>query len=136
MNQRVLNVLILSISLLFTQGLFAQPQTANIDEKPIILFVEFEFNAKDIALAKELLTDMQNQSLDNEEGCISYDILLSGEQPNTIFIYECYENEVALKKHNSTPYFKSIVEKKLAPIIKSQKIQKLKPMNDFGAIAF
>lgn len=135
MTQRLLNVFILSILLLFTNGIFAQP-TANSDEKPIILFVEFEFNAKDKALAMELLTEMQNQTLDNEEGCIMYDILLSKEQPNTLFIYECYENDAALKKHNAAPYFKNIVEKKLVPIIKTQKILTLKPMNDFGAIAF
>lgn len=132
MNQRLLNVLVLSISLFFSQGIFAQQEVANNDEKPVVLFVEFEFEAKDMGLAIELLTEMQNQTYENEEGCMMYDLLLSGEKPNTIYIYECYENNAAVRLHNDSPYFKNIVGNKLPPLIKSQKILTLSPINDMG----
>ena len=132
MNRRLLQVLVLFLSLFFSLSLFAHGQSVNNDEKPVVLFVEFSFDVKDMELAIEILTEMQNQTYENEEGCISYDLLLSKEDPNTVFIYECYENNAAVKLHNNTPYLKDIVVKKLTPIIKSQKIKTLSPINDMG----
>jgi hypothetical protein len=37
-----------------------------------------------------------------------------------------------LDAHNNAPYFKKIVNDKLVPIIKAQKILKLNPINDIG----
>ena len=86
----------------------------------------------DMDLAVELLTEVQNQTYENEEGCIAYDLHLSEENPTTIYIYECYENSAALKLHNSASYYKDIVVKKLVPIIKTEKILTLHPINDMG----
>lgn len=102
------------------------------NEKPIALFIEFQFETKDMNLAVELLTEMQNQTIEHEEGCIAYDILKNNEEPNTIYIYECYENKAALDAHNKASYFKEIVDKKLSTLIKEQKILKLNPINDLG----
>ena len=132
MNQRLLSLLFLSLSLVFTQALFAQQEN---EKKPVVLFVEFEFDAKNLDTALDFLTEMQEQSLENEEGCIAYDILLSEEKPNTVYIYECYESKAALKLHNDATYYKNIVEKKLKPIIKAQKILNLSPLNEMGFIA-
>ena len=115
-------------------NLAAQQSKLNNNGKPTSLFVEFQFEAKDMDLAIELLTTMQNKVIEHEEGCIVYDILLSEKEPNTIYLYECYENDAALDIHNKAPYFKNIVEKQLAPLIKSQKILKLHPINDVGAM--
>lgn len=115
-----------------SNNLSAQQKTVVDNNKPIVLFVEFEFETKDMNLAVELLTDMQNQTIENEEGCIAYDMLLNVEEPNTIYLYECYENKVALDAHNNASYFKEIVEEKLSPLIKTKKILKLNPINDIG----
>lgn len=133
MNQRFFTVLTLMVSLFISSVLFAQ-EGVNKNEKPVVLFVEFEFEAKDMGQAIDLLTEIQNQTIENEEGCITYDILLNAEYPNTIYIYECYENGAAVKHHNNTPYFKSIVDKKLTPLIKNKKILTLSPINEIGAM--
>ena len=134
MKKNILHLIILSIIIIMPNNLSAQQNKLSNNEKPISLFVEFQFEEKDMSLAIELLTTMQNKVIENEEGCIVYDILLSEEEPNTIYLYECYENKTALDIHNKTPYFNSIVEKQLAPLIKSQKILKLHPINDVGAM--
>ena len=114
--------------------LSAQQSKLSNNEKPISLFVEFQFEAKDMKLAIELLTTMQNKVIEHEEGCIVYDKILSEEEPNTIYLYECYENKTALDVHNKASYFKSIVENQLVPLIKDQKILKLHPINEIGAM--
>lgn len=135
MKQRLLGLLFLSLSLLVTPTLFAQQNGAGMGEKAIVLFVEFQFEPANLNTALDLLTEMQNQTLENEEGCIAYDILLNKEKPNTVYIYECYENSAALKKHNNATYYKDIVDKKLKPLIKAQNIMTLNPLNDMGFIA-
>jgi len=108
-----------------------QSKMSNIED-PIALFLEFQFEAEDMNFAIELLTEMQNQTIENEEGCIAYDILLNDEEPNTIYLYECYENKAALDVHNNAAYYKNIVDKQLSPLIKDRRVLKLKPINDLG----
>ena len=132
MNKQVLYFILLSIIMVVSNNLSAQQKTVADNNKPIVLFVEFEFDTKDMDLAVELLTEMQNQTIENEEGCIAYDILLNVEEPNTIYLYECYENKAALDIHNNAPYYKEIVNGDLSSLIKARKILKLNPINDIG----
>ena len=110
----------------------AQQNKKSNNEDPIALFLEFQFEAEDMDFAIELLTEVQNQTIENEEGCIAYDILLNDEEPNTIYLYECYENKAALDVHNNAAYYKNIVDKQLSPLIKDRRVLKLKPINDLG----
>lgn len=132
MNKNGLTVLFLSIMMVLSANLSAMQNEVSDNEKPKVLFVKFDFDAKDMRVAVELLTEMQNQTIENEEGCIAYDILMNGDEPNTIYLYECYENKAALTTHNKAPYYKKIVGEKLPLIIKSQTILKLDPINDLG----
>lgn len=132
MKKHILHLIIISIMMVISSNLSAQQKKVSNNEKPIALFIEFQFETKDMNLAVELLTEMQNQTIEHEEGCIAYDILKNNEEPNTIYIYECYENKAALDAHNKASYFKEIVDKKLSTLIKEQKILKLNPINDLG----
>ncbi len=132
MKKHILHLIIISIMMVISSNLSAQQKKVSNNEKPIALFIEFQFETKDMNLAVELLTEMQNQTIEHEEGCIAYDILKNNEEPNTIYIYECYENKAALDAHNKASYFKEIVDKKLSTLIKEQKILKLNLINDLG----
>lgn len=134
MNKQLIQLFIVSIILFMSNNLVAAQQSKLNTDTPISLFVEFQFEAKDMDDAIELLTNMQNKVIEYEEGCIIYDILLNDEEPHTIYLYECYENKTALEAHNNTSYFKDIVEKQLAPLIKTQKIIRLYPINDVGTL--
>ena len=132
MNKQTLLFIIISFMMAISTNSSAQQSKKSNNEEPIALFLEFQFEAEDMNLAVELLTEIQNQTIENEEGCIAYDILLNDEEPNTIYLYECYENKVALEVHNNAAYYKSIVNKQLSPLIKERKVLKLKPINDLG----
>ena len=132
MNKDILHIIILSVMMIISSNLLAHQKEVTNNERPIVLFVEFQFEAKDMNLAVELLTEMQNKTIEHEEGCIAYDILLNDEEPNTIYLYECYENKAALDAHNKASYFKKIVDEKLSLLIKGRKTLKLNPINDIG----
>ena len=134
MIKHILSLITISLLIFLPSNLFAQQNVVVNNEKPIALFVEFQFETKDMNQALELLTEMQNQTIENEEGCIAYDVFMRDEEPNTIYIYEFYENDAALDTHNQASYFKEIVGVKLSSLIKEQKILKLTPINDLGII--
>lgn len=106
--------------------------TAQDADGPYVIIVEFVFDEANIDNAIELLAEMQMQTLENEEGCLAYDVLLSDDEPTKIYIYENYENEAAFKLHSNSAYFKSIVQGKLKPLIKHEKITKVTPILQDG----
>lgn len=108
---------------------YVTPTIAQVTDDPYVILVEYSFDEKDIDTAIELLSEMQTQTLENEEGCLVYDLLLSEEEPTTLFIYESYESEAAFRIHTNSKYFKEIVPTKLTPLIKKKKITKVMPLN-------
>lgn len=120
--------LLLLVGIAGTPSLKAQ----KADDVPYVIIVEFTFSEKTVDQAIEYLIEMQTQTLDNEEGCVAYDVLLSEDDATKIFLYESYENDAAYKKHTASPYFKSIVNQKLKPLIKAQKVSKVVPLGKEG----
>jgi quinol monooxygenase YgiN len=98
-------------------------------EDPYVIIVELSFDEQQVDSAIDLLLEGQALTLENEEGCIIYDVLLSETDPNTVFIYESYENEAAYKIHENSAYYKSILKNKLNPLIKKSRVTKVIPLN-------
>lgn len=131
MKQQLIKVFLATAALLLTyaNGVSAQNDETAASPEGVVLFVEFSFDENDLDTAIELMTQMQSQVLENEEGCLAYDLLMSEEEPNKIFVYESYENQDAVKKHNNSPYFKEIVGGKLKKLIKNQTVKTLYLIN-------
>lgn len=129
MNKRIFLFCALFLIFLSANTRILKAQTPG---EPYVILVEFTLDGAKVDEAIELLSDIQLQTLENEEGCLVYDVLLSEEDPAKVFIYESYESEDAYKVHSDAPYFKEIVLKKLKPLIKSQKITKVFPLNFEG----
>lgn len=49
-------------------------------------------------------------SLREEEGVISFDVLLNENQPNTVILHEIYKDRAAYESHRSTPHFLTFVQ--------------------------
>lgn len=45
-------------------------------------------------------------SVENEPGCIAFDVLEAREEPNTFYLYEIYESTEALDVHKQTDHYK------------------------------
>jgi autoinducer 2-degrading protein len=120
-----------ALSLVFF-SVFPRPSQARDAGDPYVILVEFLLNEATLDEAIDLLSEIQTQTLENEDGCLVYDVLLSEENPAQVFLYESYESGDAYKVHTNAPYYKEIVLKKLKPLIKSQKIIKVYPLNFEG----
>ncbi len=125
MKQTVLSCLFLGLMLMTN----LVPGRAQEIEDPYVIIGEFSFDEQNLETAIDLLLEVQAQSLEHEEGCLIYDVLLSEDDPNTVFLYESYESEADYKLHENSNHYKSIVKNKLTPLIKKSKITKVIPLN-------
>lgn len=114
-------------SLLFVSGTL--PGQAQETNDLYAIIVELTFDEQDLDTAIDLLLEAQMLTLENEEGCVVYDVLLSKDVPNTLFLYESYESEKAYKIHESSSHYKTIIVNKLTPLIKKSRTTKVVPLN-------
>ena len=101
-------------------------------ENPYVILVEYTVDETNLDTVIDLLSEMQRQTLENEDGCLVYDVLLGIDDSSKIFIYESYRNETAFRIHTNSRYFKEIVPTKLKKLIKQEKITRLSPLNFEG----
>ena len=53
---------------------------------------------------KALLEDAQG-SVRDEPGCLRFDVVQDGGEPNRIWLYEVYQDEAAFQAHTQAPHF-------------------------------
>jgi len=53
----------------------------------------------------ESMLDDACHSVQDEPGCLRFDVLEDVEDPNRIFLYEVYRDEEALEAHRQAPHF-------------------------------
>lgn len=131
MKQRFIYLFLLT-TLLFTSNLVSVSAQDNTNARPVVILREYTFEATNHEKAIEILTQLQIDTLENEEGCIAFDLLLDEKRPTAIIVYEDYENQAAYKKHIAAAYYKELMLKKLPPLIQTQKVSTLYPINDTG----
>jgi quinol monooxygenase YgiN len=61
---------------------------------------------KFISLAKTMV-----ENSNSEKGCLIYKLYQEVGNPQSFIFYEVYENQNAVDIHNSSPYFKTFIEK-------------------------
>lgn len=63
---------------------------------------------------------MVNKSI-SENGCLTYKLLKETGKENNFFVYEEYEDEIAIKKHNLSEHFKSF-QNSVLPLLTKEPI--------------
>ena len=53
----------------------------------------------------EAMLDDARGSVKDEPGCLRFDVIQDGGDPNTIWLYEVYKDEAAFEAHLQTPHF-------------------------------
>lgn len=94
-----------------------------------VVLSEINIDESNFDTVIDLLSELQQSTLDNEEGCVVFDVLLVEDNFTKIFIYESYENLSAFTSHTNSAYYKKIVNKDLKPYIKKETKTKVFPLN-------
>ncbi len=72
----------------------------------------------------ELVAENAAASVRDEPGCYRFDVLTERDaDPDTVFLYEIYENEAAFEAHLETPHFAAFQEA-VAGIVDEMSIRK------------
>ena len=53
---------------------------------------------------EEMIADARG-SVSNEPGCLRFDIVQDGGDPNRIWLYEVYKDEAAVQEHGKAPHY-------------------------------
>ena len=56
----------------------------------------------------DALWEDANGALDNEEGCLRFDVTVDSTDPNRFMLYEVYRNAEARQIHRAAPYLKRV----------------------------
>ena len=55
-------------------------------------------------VVEELLKDARG-AVHHEPGCLRFDVIQDGDEPNRVWVYEVYKDEAAFQEHLKAPYF-------------------------------
>lgn len=105
---------------------------AKTSEEPFAVMTAIKLNDETVDDAIELLSELQLSTIEHEDGCMIFDVLLGEDDPTDVFVYESYVNEAAYDKHLKSKHHTDIFNKKLKPLIKELKTTKVFLLNYDG----
>ena len=91
---------------------------------PYAVLKEFDVAADRLQEVTDVLKELQTNAL-AAEGCYAYEILQSEENPEKLFLYECYENALAHSAYTDSDYFMELVRGKLNILVRGKRITKV-----------
>ena len=84
--------------------------TDPLPPEAVVLHLELVVKPEHRAELLEALWLDANGALDNEEGCLRFDVTVDSEDPNRILLYEVYRDAAARAVHRQAPYLKPVSE--------------------------
>ena len=75
----------------------------------LFLFATIRPKAEYFQQAREALDSIVPRTLE-EPGCHVFSAFVGQQEPNTLHLFECFENEAALQEHYATPYTAEVFE--------------------------
>ena len=69
----------------------------------VALVVEFDIKPEHREAFEEVIRGHAQRTLDAEEGCLQFDVLIPQKDANKVFLFECYRDDDAFKTHGASP---------------------------------
>lgn len=86
-----------------------------------VVLVEFKVKAGQTREFLELITRHAEASFANETGCLQFDVIEDGSDPERVILYEVYADEAAFHAHRAMPQVASTLTT-IEPLIESSKV--------------
>jgi autoinducer 2-degrading protein len=77
----------------------------------VALVVEFDIKPAHRAAFEEIIRFHAKRTLDTEEGCVQFDVLIPQRDANKVFLFECYRDDAAFEAHGKSPLLAETREK-------------------------
>ena len=82
--------------------------TESMPTEAVILWLEMIVKPEHRAEFLEALWEDANGALDNEAGCLRFDVTIDSENPNRFLLFEVYRDAEARRIHRAAPYLKRV----------------------------
>ena len=69
----------------------------------VALVVEFDIKPEHRSAFEEIIRFHAKRTLETEEGCVQFDVLIPEREPNKVFLFECYRDAAAFDAHGKAP---------------------------------
>ncbi len=97
------------------------------------ILVEFVVRPEDVERARELILENAASSLENELGCVRFDVLEEAAEPCRFTLYEVYRNAADFDAHLQSSHFESF-SKATRDLFVSQSVRQLDLKNEKAAL--
>jgi quinol monooxygenase YgiN len=74
-----------------------------------VVVVEFDVNESDVDTFLDAIKQNSKESLENEAGCLQFDVLVSSDRANSILLYEVYTDEQSFIEHTKQDHYKAFL---------------------------
>ena len=92
-------------------------------ETNFAIVVTFRIKAGSAAALRPHLIEVAEASVRDETGCLQYQVLHDENDPDTIVLYEVYQDEAAFEAHRQTPHFLKFDEQR-QPLIEERSVRR------------
>jgi (4S)-4-hydroxy-5-phosphonooxypentane-2,3-dione isomerase len=69
----------------------------------VALVVEFDIKPEHRQAFEEIIRYHAKRTLETEEGCVQFDVLIPRNDDNKVFLFECYRDAAAFEAHGKAP---------------------------------
>ena len=69
----------------------------------VALIVEFEIKPQHLAAFEEIIRNHARRTIEAEEGCLAFEVLMPRDEENRVYLYECYRDQAAFEEHTRSP---------------------------------
>lgn len=69
----------------------------------VALVVEFDIKPAHREAFEEIIRSHAQRTLETEDGCVQFDVLIPQRDANKVFLFECYRDDAAFEAHGKSP---------------------------------
>ncbi len=77
----------------------------------VAVIIEYEVKSEHRSALEALVREHGTYSLEAEEGCLAFEVMVKKDDPLRMFLFECYADEEAFALHNASPRLAETREK-------------------------
>ena len=89
----------------------------------LVIVVDFQLHPGAAEQFMPLMQQNAQASVQDEPGCLQFDVLTPDNEPDEVFLYEVYENDEAFARHLQTPHFLAF-KAAVGELVKSQSVRR------------
>lgn len=85
-----------------------------------------EPGAEDVV--EQALHKMAPEVRRHEDGCLSYEVSRSTDDPVVYLLYERYRDQAAIDAHRETPHYQELIQRTIAPRLRERIVEIYEPL--------